>query len=546
MAAHDAYEQYLLELINRARLDPASELARYNSAVASGAYSGTSLTNLNSGLAPGTISGAALQVLAPSSSLELASSRHSQHMLAVDRFAHSGIGDGDVGTRAVGAGYNFNWLGENISWSGTTGTINVLKTIQDHHFGLFRSDGHRSNLMNASFSEGGMAREIGQYTQGGTTYNASMLTEMFGTRTGAVFVTGVVYSDTDNDRFYSIGEGAGGVSISSGISTVSASAGGYGLQLTVGLKTIAIGGAIVKLNIAGDNIKLDLVSGNKIHVSGNVELVSGVVEVNLLGVANLTATGAAGAQTLNGNRGNNTLNGMDGADRLFGLAGNDTLNGGLGNDLLVGGAGIDIINGGDGIDSAYYYSSAAAVVVNLATGIVSGGEAAGDRLTSIENVYGSNIGADTLTGNTLANSLYGFGGGDILNGGLGNDALLGGLGNDRLTGGAGSDTFYFNTALNAVTNLDVITDFNVIDDTIRLENTGIFAALGVATGVLNVAMFKDLGVAGAVLDADDRIIYNRNTGVLLYDIDGSGILGSTQFATLTVHPALTNADFVVF
>ncbi len=535
MAAHDANEQYLLELINRARLDPIAELARYNNAVATGQYAGTTLADLNSGLAPGTISGAARQVLAPNSNLELAASRHSLHMLAVDQFAHGGIGDGDIGSRATSAGYSYSWLGENISWTGTTGVLNRAQAIEDQHFGLFRSSGHRSNLMNANYSEGGMAQEVGQFTAGGTTYNASMLTEMFGSRTGAAFVTGVVYNDTNGDRFYSIGEGAGGVSISSGVSATSAAAGGYGLQLANGLKTVAIGGAVVKLNIAGENIKLDLVSANKIFVSASVTLVSGVAEVSLLGIANLNATGTAGAETLNGNRGNNFLLGSSGNDFLYGQAGNDVLSGGLG---------IDTINGGDGTDISNYYYSATGVSINLATGVFSGGEATGDKLFFIENVYGSNIGADALTGNTVANALYGFGGNDVLNGGLGNDLLLGGLGNDTLTGGAGSDYFWFNTALNAATNRDTIIDYNSAADTIRLENTGAGLFNTLALGVLNTLFFK-ANATGTATDADDRIIYNTVTGALFYDSNGTGGGGATQFATLNTHPVINSADFVV-
>lgn len=68
----------------------------------------------------------------------------------------------------------------------------------------------------------------------------------------------------------------------------------------------------------------------------------------------------------------------------------------------------------------------------------------------------------------------------IVSGGAGNDELYGGLGNDILTGGSGMDSFVFNTTPNATKNLDAITDFNVVDGTIELENA-IFAALCLAT-----------------------------------------------------------------
>ncbi|MGO4572868.1 M10 family metallopeptidase C-terminal domain-containing protein, partial [Microvirga sp. 2TAF3] len=73
--------------------------------------------------------------------------------------------------------------------------------------------------------------------------------------------------------------------------------------------------------------------------------------------------------------------------------------------------------------------------------------------------------------------LKGTKGKDLLKGGSGSDKLYGGLGNDVLTGGAGKDIFVFDTKPNKKTNLDTITDFNVKDDTIWLDNA-VFKKLG--------------------------------------------------------------------
>ena len=86
---------------------------------------------------------------------------------------------------------------------------------------------------------------------------------------------------------------------------------------------------------------------------------------------------------------------------------------------------------------------------------------------------------NVITGNAGTNILNGAAGNDTINGGSGNDVLYGGAGNDRLTGGAGNDSFIFNTAINASTNVDTITDFNVVNDTIRLDNA-VMSALGSA------------------------------------------------------------------
>ena len=153
-------------------------------------------------------------------------------------------------------------------------------------------------------------------------------------------------------------------------------------------------------------------------------------------------TGSAFSDRLTGNDFANVLKGGAGVDTLIGRAGKDTLKGGADNDLLIGGAGADIVDGGAGFDQLAYIDSTAGVRVilgkNGAETIGKGGEAQGDRISKVEDVYGSNY-ADRLTGNNLANGLSGNDGDDRLNGGGGNDTLNGGEDNDRLVGGKGND-----------------------------------------------------------------------------------------------------------
>ena len=80
-----------------------------------------------------------------------------------------------------------------------------------------------------------------------------------------------------------------------------------------------------------------------------------------------------------------------------------------------------------------------------------------------------------------------------------------------------------------------------MDDTIRLENSGVFTALS-SIGTLAASAFQTGSVA---LDADDRILYDSSTGRLLYDADGSGGQAAVQFAVLSTGLSLTNADFLV-
>ena len=100
--------------------------------------------------------------------------------------------------------------------------------------------------------------------------------------------------------------------------------------------------------------------------------------------------------------------------------------------------------------------------------------------------------------------------------------------------------FVFNTALNAATNVDTITDFDVANDTIHLEGS-IFTTLP-ATGAISADAFH---IGAAAADAEDRIIYDSATGDLFFDSDGSGAGGSVRFADLATGLALTNADFLM-
>jgi Ca2+-binding RTX toxin-like protein len=136
-----------------------------------------------------------------------------------------------------------------------------------------------------------------------------------------------------------------------------------------------------------------------------------------------------------------------------------------------------------------------------------------------------------LAGNSLANTIIGN---------AGNNRLNGSTGADTLTGLGGNDIFMFNTALGGG-NIDTI-DFTVLDDTIRLDDA-IFASIA-GTGVLTAAQFA-ANASGTALDASDRIIYETDTGRLIYDANGSTGGGRYLVATLDAGLAMTNADFFI-
>lgn len=239
------------------------------------------------------------------------------------------------------------------------------------------------------------------------------------------------------------------------------------------------------------------------------------------------------------------------SDRLSGNAIVNELKGGNGDDVLKGGAGGDTINGGIGSDTASYTGSSAAVVIDLSTNIVSGGDAAGDTLISIENVEGSGFG-DTITGSSASNKISGGAGDDTLNGGenadtvsggAGADRIIGGRGIDHLSGGADADTFVLATLAG---NRDIISNFVAGIDTLEVSAAlfkgGLLAGVDLTAGQLAI---NATGLAGGI---NDRFILNSATGELFYDINGSvgGANGSRLVAEFSgAVPVLTIADFDV-
>lgn len=277
----------------------------------------------------------------------------------------------------------------------------------------------------------------------------------------------------------------------------------------------------------------------------------------LTGTNNINGTGNYDKNTIVGNDGNNRLDGGSDYVILTGINKNihvDKLVGGKGDDTYV----VDLIftttkatledtiieaakSGTDtlelGINNGSY-SGIAPAKVTLANNLENLN--AGSTGSNLLDLTGN--GADNvITGNNAANTINGAGGNDSIAGGGGNDKLIGGKGLDTLTGGAGSDIFVFDTALNATTNLDTITDFTAGTDDIQLSK-GIFAKLKNDTDLSD-----NIALGTAAVDDKDFLIYDSTTGALSYDADGNGAKTAVQFAVIGVsmHPALTAGDFLI-
>ncbi len=231
------------------------------------------------------------------------------------------------------------------------------------------------------------------------------------------------------------------------------------------------------------------------------------------GTAAINLTGNALAQAITGNAGANVLSdgGGAGADTMTGLGGNDT--------YIIRNAGTVII---EGVGQGTADRVAAGVSFTLA---------ADDDIEVLRTSSMTATTAINLTGNGISQTVEGNDGANRLNGGGGNDVL---------TGRGGADTFVFTSALGAG-NIDEITDFSVVADTIELESA-IFT--GLANGTLTAAAFR-LNATGLAEDATDRIMYDSATGNLYFDADGNGAGARVQFAVLDSGLALTTLDLLV-
>ena len=600
MAEPTAYSQYMLELINHARLAPAEAANSLG-------------IDLNEGLEANTISDTPKQPLAFNPLLIDAANFHSQWMLDTDTFDHAGIGGDRASDRILDAGYQFNTWGENIGYTGTTGTLNLNSATEKVHQSLFKSSGHRRNILRDNFRELGLATIAGDFTG----YNSLMVTQNYATSSSTPFLTGVVFNDEleDND-FYSVGEGLAGIEVtatlqSSGASftTDTMSAGGYQLALDPGTYdvtfTVNDQSHTSEVTVDSSNLKLDLNIEDLASLDGN-DLLVGDENDNFI-------QGEIGDDTIYGDRGNDTLEGNQDNDRLFGGWGDDVVSGGNGNDFLYLGIdndfaagddgndyiqgewGDDTVYGGNGNDTLNGNQNSDRLFGGWGDDVVSGGNgndflylgidndfAAGDDGNDYiqgewgdDTVYGGN-GNDTLNGNQNSDRLFGGWGDDVVSGGNGNDWLYLGIDNDFATGGAGddyiqgewgddtiaggagadtlqgnqnNDIFVYNRPTDSsVDRPDVITDFTVGADKLQLDflrpsTTDLIGEFQVSS-IYPYALVSNLAEANASFSgfASSRLAFSAAESMLYVDSSAQG------FADMAIElenvTNLSPADFV--
>ncbi len=278
-------ETLILELINRFRSDPKAEAARL---VAPGssvpAYARNSVDwkmftdEMN-----------ALKAAPPLVfNLELldAARRHSHYMILnelthVEDPAKPGFYGVNFGDRCTKSGYKIGFAsGENAFRDPPNIRGSHAGFVVDHGEGpggMQPARGHRANLINAEFREVGCSA-----VPHGKSFT---VTHDFGTRKTRL-AGGVIYIDKNNDNFYDVGEGLGGVTITSsdGASTTTWKSGAFALDLKgEGFVTITaeyLGQSFsTKFDAGKENIKFDWRVPGKLALEKADQLLAAVEKV---------------------------------------------------------------------------------------------------------------------------------------------------------------------------------------------------------------------------------------------------------------------------
>lgn len=208
---------------------------------------------------------------------------HSEDMYIGNYFSHTDPNGTTAFDRFTNVGYDYVRAGENMA-AGAGSTAAELEDFMMVDSGTSGRP-HRVNLLDLinAYPCGTppcVYYEVGIGYYAGATSNSigsDFITEDFGAVPDAgPFLLGVVYNDVNNNNFYDIGEGIGGVTItpsSGGYYAVSSSSGGYAIPIgTSGTITVTASGPgfgpITKtVTLTGVNVKLDFTVSGQVSSS---------------------------------------------------------------------------------------------------------------------------------------------------------------------------------------------------------------------------------------------------------------------------------------
>jgi hypothetical protein len=277
-----AEEQYILELINRARANPTQEGIMLATVTDPAILSAYTYFNVDKNkLKTDFVTYPERPPLAFNIKLITAARGHSQDMSDNNFQGHDGSNGKHFDERINAQGYT-GWTsaGENVSaYSQNLLYAHVGFNVDWGNPGL----GHRTNIMNFGtdiYTEIGIG--IVHDSHGGQHTGPIIVTEDFG-NAKKPYIVGVVYKDLNSNNFYDVGEGISGVTVMPSSGTyyaVTSESGGYAIPITATgtLSVTASGGTLgapITLNVTAgaDNVKLDFLPGLP-SLPGLVSLIS--------------------------------------------------------------------------------------------------------------------------------------------------------------------------------------------------------------------------------------------------------------------------------
>lgn len=210
-----AEEQAYLELINRARANPAAEGQRLATTTDPDVLSAIDFFSVNLTLMRSEFNAISpAPPLAPNGKLTQAARGHSQWMFNTGIQSHNQTNpDKDLVARINEVGYAWNSLGENIyassrnPWHGHAGFQIDWGNNPD---GMQPGRGHRMNVHSPNFREVG----IGIINGSANGVGPQLITQDFARQQNTTsFGTGVAYYDLNGNDFYDVGEGIPNVSV---------------------------------------------------------------------------------------------------------------------------------------------------------------------------------------------------------------------------------------------------------------------------------------------------------------------------------------------
>jgi len=225
-----ALEQQMLELVNRARMNPTAEGVILNSV--NTWYSADARSRKPAFFANLTGEFASYPATAPlafNAKLIQSARAHSQDMVAQNYFSHTNLSGQDPTARGAAAGYDTG-VGENIDGGGASTEDDVLMShfsfmVDYDNLDTSHPLGHRLNVLNSTYSE------IGIGIAGPR--NSGRITQDFGIPARS-YILGVAYTDTNANGAYDSGEGMAGITVKPDIGNwyaVTSTSGGFAIPV---------------------------------------------------------------------------------------------------------------------------------------------------------------------------------------------------------------------------------------------------------------------------------------------------------------------------